>query len=133
MSAQKNRKIFERKIKIMLDLFLFLWYCVVLTGGADYGKHYKRAVARQYNDSRTNSISKGVGSVEPTPFYVKSHPERLGVTLLGRYYFDLYVRNSSASGRTLRGCILSGGLISPSASMASIMYAALPYPSLSFL
>ena len=35
-----------------------MWYCVVLTGGAVYGKHYKRALARQYRtakDSRTNS------------------------------------------------------------------------------
>ena len=36
----------------MLDLCSLLWYCVVLTGGADYGKHYKRAVARQHHTAR---------------------------------------------------------------------------------
>ena len=29
-----------------------MWYCVVLIGGADYGKHYKRAVARQHHTAR---------------------------------------------------------------------------------
>ena len=29
-----------------------MWYCVVLTGGAVYGKHYKRAVARQHRTAR---------------------------------------------------------------------------------
>ena len=49
---------FLKIIKITLDLCSLLWYCVVLTGGAVYGKHYKRALARQYRtakDSRTNS------------------------------------------------------------------------------
>ena len=31
-----------------LDFAKVMWYCVVLTGGAIYGKHYKRAVARQH-------------------------------------------------------------------------------------
>ena len=29
-----------------------MWYCVVLTGGATYGKHYKRAVAWQHHTAR---------------------------------------------------------------------------------
>ena len=36
----------------MLDFPPLLWYCVVLTGGANYGKHYKRAVARQHHTAR---------------------------------------------------------------------------------
>ena len=39
----------------MLDLCSLLWYCVVLTGGAVYGKHYKRAVARQHHTARGQS------------------------------------------------------------------------------
>ena len=38
-----------------LDFLSLLWYCVVLTGGAVYGKHYKRAVARQYHTARGQS------------------------------------------------------------------------------
>ena len=37
------------------DFLLFLWYCVVLTGGAVSGKHYKRAVARQHHTARGQS------------------------------------------------------------------------------
>ena len=29
-----------------------MWYCVVPTGDATYGKHYKRAVARQHYTAR---------------------------------------------------------------------------------
>ena len=36
----------------MLDFLPLLWYCVVLTGGTVYGKHYKRAVARQHRIAR---------------------------------------------------------------------------------
>ena len=39
-------------ILFSLDLCSLLWYCVVLTGGATYGKHYKRAVARQHHTAR---------------------------------------------------------------------------------
>ena len=39
-------------ILFSLDFLSLLWYCVVLTGGAIYGKHYKRAVARQYRTAR---------------------------------------------------------------------------------
>ena len=39
----------------MLDFLPLLWYCVVLTGGAVYGKHYKRAVARQHYTARGQS------------------------------------------------------------------------------
>ena len=39
----------------MLDFLSFLWYCVVLTGGAVYGKHYKRAVVRQHHTARGQS------------------------------------------------------------------------------
>ena len=36
----------------MLDFLSLLWYCVVLTGGAVYGNHYKRVVARQCHTAR---------------------------------------------------------------------------------
>ena len=37
------------------DFLSLLWYCVVLTGGAVYGKHYKRAVAWQHHTARGQS------------------------------------------------------------------------------
>jgi len=40
---------------VSLDFLNFLWYCVVLTGDAVYGKHYKRAVARQHRTARGKS------------------------------------------------------------------------------
>ena len=42
-------------MQFSLDFSIFMWYCVVLTGGAVYGKHYKRAVARQYHTARRQS------------------------------------------------------------------------------
>ena len=42
----------HRKIKIVLDFLSLLWYCVVLTGGAVYGKYYKRAMAWQHHTAR---------------------------------------------------------------------------------
>ena len=36
----------------MLNFLSLLWYCVVLTGGATNGKHYKRTVARKYHTAR---------------------------------------------------------------------------------
>ena len=36
----------------MLDFAEVMWYCVVLTGGATNGKHYKRAVARKHHTAR---------------------------------------------------------------------------------
>ena len=45
-------KIISLLTEIMLDFLSLLWYCVVLTGGADYGKHYKRTVARQHRTAR---------------------------------------------------------------------------------
>ena len=36
----------------MLDFLLFLWYCVVLTGGTAHEKYDKRTVARKHNSSR---------------------------------------------------------------------------------
>ena len=39
----------------MLDFLSLLWYCVVLTGGAVYGKYYKRTVARQHYTARGQS------------------------------------------------------------------------------
>ena len=39
----------------MLDFLSLLWYCVVLTGGADYGKHNQRIVARQHHTARGQS------------------------------------------------------------------------------
>ena len=36
----------------MLGLCSLLWYRVVLTGGAVYGKHYKRAMVRQHHNAR---------------------------------------------------------------------------------
>ena len=35
-----------------MDFLSLMWYCVVLTGGTTYGKHYKRAVARQHLTAR---------------------------------------------------------------------------------
>lgn len=43
-----SNKLFEY-FKKTLDFFSLLWYVVVLTGGATYGKHYKRAVERQHS------------------------------------------------------------------------------------
>ena len=37
---------------IGLDFAEVMWYCVVLTGGATYGKHNKRTVARQHHTAR---------------------------------------------------------------------------------
>ena len=38
-----------------MDFAEVMWYCVVLTGGAVYGKHNLRAVARQHNTARGQS------------------------------------------------------------------------------
>ena len=48
-------KSYQIKFQIPLDFLPLLWYCVVLTGGADYGKHYKRVVARQHRSARGQS------------------------------------------------------------------------------
>ena len=59
LHSSKQRKDLAKKVGFIfekvLDFLSFLWYCVVLTGGATYGKHYKRAVAWQHHTARGKS------------------------------------------------------------------------------
>ena len=74
-------------ILFSLDFRHLLWYCVVLTGGAYYGKHYKRAVAWQHRTARGQSNE--LKGNERTPWVHVKASRGLGEKLHGRAEGDL--------------------------------------------